>query len=175
MLRKALPPYVEPRLLARDGVLLEGSLPLSRFARAAECLCDSDREVKVRLQFQEGPRDSIVIMGSLSTRVAMECQYCLERVEVDLQAAVDVVASESDERVQELSDTCEAMLLSGDRVPLVSLIEDDLILSLPMVPRHGAGECIEKLGYRSEEEVADHPFAALAKLREKLGTRGGRR
>ena len=52
------------------------------------------------------------------------------------------------------------------RGELVDIIEDDLILLLPMVPRHEEGQCSEHENhFENEHEPETHrPFSDLARL-----------
>jgi uncharacterized protein len=72
----------------------------------------------------------------------------------------------------------QAELVSGDREPmlvtdgqlfLMDLIEDELILALPIIPRHPEGECPRDESQGGEEggqRAAENPFAVLRSLKK---------
>ena len=101
--------------------------------------------------------------------VPLQCQRCLQALMQPL--AVDrrlrFVRSEAEaERLDETSD--DDVLVLPPRLDLHELIEDELILALPLVPRH-PGLCPEPLPMPvddlPDEEPAPNPFSALATLR----------
>lgn len=102
----------------------------------------------------------------------MVCQRCLGPVDVPLEVdrSFRFVADEA--TAEALDDDAEEDLLALSReFDLRELIEDELLMSLPVVPRHG--ECpeqvpMEVVGEDFEAASAEkpNPFAALASLRE---------
>ncbi len=108
--------------------------------------------------------------------VQLTCQRCLEPIVQAL--AVDnrlrFVASETDaERLDEQTDDEDVLALPA-RLDLVELVEDELLLALPLVPRHE--HCAHPLQLPPADEMpapdeaaADSPFAQLQRLRGKGG------
>jgi len=105
-----------------------------------------------------------------STAVTLECQRCLQPLLEPL--AVDrwfrfVASEEEAELLDEESD--EDVLVASRAFNLQALIEDELILALPLVPRHTS--CPQPLpaaiADEAAEEPASNPFAALAALRRR--------
>lgn len=95
-------------------------------------------------------------------QLPMQCQNCLEQVQVDLQ--VDRwIRFAKDEASALLEDETseEDVLALSDRFDLRTLIEDELLMALPMAPRHE--HCAMEHGEGAgDAPVAGHPFAALA-------------
>ena len=107
---------------------------------------------------------------SLQARVALplQCQRCLAPVPVELQVDRSFAfARDEDEaaRLDEASD--EDMLVLSRSFDLLELLEDELILALPLVPRHA--ECPAPLLLPQDAPAEDiqraSPFAALGVLR----------
>ncbi|MFZ9284417.1 MAG: YceD family protein [Burkholderiaceae bacterium] len=104
-----------------------------------------------------------------SARLPMTCQRCLGPVEVAL--SVDRrFRFVADERTAELEDdeSDEDLLVASRQFDLPGLIEDELLMALPLVPRHE--QCPQRLPTSAGEAAAaeterPHPFAALAKLK----------
>ena len=111
------------------------------------------------------------------TAVHLQCQRCLqtlsETLVVDRQFRFVTDAEEAERLDEELED--DVMVVSR-ALDLLGLLEDELILELPLVPRHEV--CPEALPMSvadegaDETEAAPNPFAALAALR-KPGGEGG--
>ncbi len=91
------------------------------------------------------------------------CQRCLEPMDVALQ--VDrwfrLVADEATALAED--DGCEEDLLAmSEEFEALALLEDDLLLAMPLVPRHLA--CHAPLSAALEDDLP-HPFAALVALK----------
>lgn len=99
------------------------------------------------------------------TEVVLTCQRCL----LPFGQALSVerwfrFAADEDEAARLDEELEEDVLVASARFDLVELIEDELILALPIVPRHEV--CPEPLPADSgDPEAPAHPFAALAALR----------
>tara|TARA_A100001011_G_scaffold349220_1_gene387635 strand:+ start:432 stop:701 length:270 start_codon:yes stop_codon:yes gene_type:complete len=80
-----------------------------------------------------------------------------------LQVAIDVNTRlvKSDSELHSLAENIDGMVVDTPRLSLTELLEDDLILVLPMVPRHDV-PCIETLKIVGSE--TRRPFADLSKL-----------
>lgn len=103
------------------------------------------------------------------TSVTMQCQRCLQAMDQPLQ--VDrrfrfVRTEEEAERLDEVSE--EDVLVLSPKLDAIELLEDELILVLPLVPRHEPA-CPNPLPLPADEPdleaAAPNPFAALAALR----------
>ncbi|MES2888405.1 MAG: DUF177 domain-containing protein [Pseudomonadota bacterium] len=107
------------------------------------------------------------------TVLTMTCQRCLQPMPVPLNVARDLRFVEGkDAAAAEDADSEDDVLALTAHLNLHTLIEDELVLGLPWVPRHDA--CPEPLVVPSNsagpEQAPDpHPFqAALAQLKKRL-------
>jgi uncharacterized protein len=171
--------------LAATGAEIAGEWPQEGFARLALSTLPSGPDglapapVSFHVAAERAPLEGGGVYPALridvSTQVRLECQRCLQpmlqplRVDrrfffvpgEDAAAALD---AETDDDVLELTPALD----------LHALVEDELLLALPIVPRHEA--CPEPMSLSFGEEDAasaaeDHPFAALAAL--KTGGKAG--
>jgi uncharacterized protein len=102
----------------------------------------------------------------------LQCQRCLQALQqpLVLERRFRFVASE-DEAERLDADSDDDHLVLEPRLDLRSLVEDELILELPLVPRH-EGPCPQPLPQPEPEpaeppdEARPNPFAALAALRK---------
>lgn len=167
MFIEPLPESVDPYRLADENVVLEGEIPLSDFERLVNYLAERSGVVRVKLQFHKGKHNIVIIVGQIQATLAMQCQYCLDPVKVAVNTNLDLVLMDNDD-ASGSGEEQDAILLQGDRIELTAIVEDDLILSLPMVARHGSGDCIGKLEYDQTEGPGDRPFAELERLKQKF-------
>jgi uncharacterized protein len=114
-----------------------------------------------------GPQPSLAIAAD--TEVTLECQRCLQPMRVPLRAERRIFFVEGEEAAEALdADTEDDVLALTPSLDLPALVEDELLLSLPLVPRHE--RCPKPLPRPLIEpdpprDPADNPFAALAALK----------
>jgi uncharacterized protein len=105
---------------------------------------------------------------SASATVWLECQRCLKPVAVPLKVdrALRFVRGE-DEAARLDAESDDDVLELTHAINVLELIEDELLLALPIVPRHD--QCPDALPMQHEveedTEPAPNPFAKLAALR----------
>ena len=98
----------------------------------------------------------------------LECQRCMQPMSVPIDTIVKValVASEAD--VARVPQELEPMLAPGGRISIGELITEELLLTLPIVALHAAGEpCAAPPGETAAPESGQDthkPFARLADL-----------
>ena len=103
-----------------------------------------------------------------STRLPMVCQRCLKPVVVDIHAAQKIrfVATEAQAAMED--DDCEEDVLALEpEVDVAALLEDELIMGIPIVATHSV---CQAEGYQPEPdavvEAKVSPFAVLASLKK---------
>lgn len=104
---------------------------------------------------------------TVSAQVARECQRCLQPVLLPLAIDRQMLFVDDEATAAELdADAEEDVLVASAQFDLMALVEDELLLALPIVPRHDA--CPAPLIAPSAdppEAPQVHPFAALAALK----------
>jgi uncharacterized protein len=112
---------------------------------------------------------------TLSAQVAlpMICQRCLGPVVVPMQFEREFRYVANEEKAEAQDEACEEdiLVLSRD-FNLLDLIEDELIMALPVVPKHEACPVAVKLQVADpdfHEDLAEkpNPFAVLGQLKSK--------
>jgi uncharacterized protein len=100
--------------------------------------------------------------------IALECQRCLQPVYAPLATERSFLFVADEALAAQLdADTDDDVLELTRSLDLRELIEDELLLALPLVPRHET--CPQPLlapdTTLPDDEAAPHPFAALAALK----------
>lgn len=133
---KALPQRFNPDLLARDGTRFELVLPQSQMPRLSDILSSSDNDVQVTALFSRR-KDHILINGRLNTRFRLECQRCLEPLDVDISEPFELVFVENEQKASELPNELDPVILDETgQIHVVDLFEDEVILHVPDIPKH---------------------------------------
>jgi len=161
-----LPQRLEPLGLADVGRSFRGRLPVQRFDRLAPLLYASEGELAVRLEFRLDERRIRTVRGTIEGELTLVCQRCLNRLRfpVDLKFRLGIVSSEAE--MDRLPDGYEPLLVSGEPIQTLAMIEDELLLAIPAIPLHadGTGEC--EMGYRNPSlPEQENPFAVLKQLK----------
>ncbi|MDX1451168.1 MAG: YceD family protein [Oleiphilaceae bacterium] len=171
----SLPKSIDPFKYADQSKVLEGSLSVHLLDRAVEMLAGSQGSIAVRLEFGRDEQNIRVLKGTLSTRVALECQRCLEAVEKDIHSEFALGIVLSDEQAKHLPKDYEPLLVESDKVDLFEVIEEELILSLPMFAYHDACSAHDESGKseriehneQESEPKRPNPFSVLSDLKLK--------
>ncbi len=169
-----LPEKLNHRKAAADRLRLEGSIRLDRFTRLTPLLEHSDGCLQVQLVFRPGRKRRTLVVGHGEMIAPMICQSCLEPVDIRLAVRLRLVLVDSEKALLELPASDDAIVVATDRVVLADLLEDELLLELPMIPRHSEGSCTAN---REQVVVPDQPlthrpFEGLSAYRESFTDRG---
>ncbi len=162
-----LPKYLEPGPLAARGETLAGTVPLAEFPRLCSLVdAPAGAEVDAELHFGRDDEGRVQVSGRLSARVRLRCDRCLEMVDHELAADLDMTLVGSDVQAAAVMDGGDPFVLSASRVDPAELLEDDLLLNLPLVACGDLDACPRRpvLVYDDPGDVPHGPFAALAAL-----------
>ncbi len=164
--------HIEPFTLAAIGSTVERKVSLKGMQKLAEAVVDSQGEADVSLHFFRDSLSYRVIQGTISTDVTVVCERCMNPMLLNVVANVSVGLVKTSEQAKKLPEEYEPLLIeTDDPIPLSGLVEDELILSLPIAPRHQSKEsCIDMDKYTAKDDPQDekkNPFAVLAALKEK--------
>jgi uncharacterized protein len=164
--------------MAEAGRLLEGGYPLEEMGRLHDSLLERSGTVAVSLEFGIDAEGIRYMKGRLQTTLTLQCQRCLQAMQqpVDTEFALGLVRSI--EAAERLPSHYEPLLVESDALFLRDVIEDELLLSLPLVAMHD--ECIDVNAQAAEaaqrndnehgEDSRENPFAALAALKSNGNT-----
>lgn len=166
-----LPQTIQPARLAETGAVLRGRMGVTGMARLGGYLHDTEGDVEVGLEFGIDEVGTRYIRGHLQAELHLVCQRCLQAYACPLDVEVSLGLAGSEQATEGLPERFEPLVLDEPSMELARLVEDELILALPIVPTHPIGDCGVDRGLvavQEEEEEATggerHPFAGLAEL-----------
>ena len=167
-----LPEAVNYRKLAADSGVLAGTIALEKFTRFTELLASVEGVVQVKLEFRKGKKRSIRVVGRATAELTLVCQNCLAELKYELEAKFQHFIVENEQMLLDLAENEDAIVCDEDKISLAAIIEDELIISVPMVSRHPDGACEPLSGHQNDESPAEpkthRPFAGLAELKNEL-------
>lgn len=176
---KEMPANILLEKWADIGFVWSGDVPVSGFERlsaqvnrAKQSEQHESLSVKANLQKNLG---ILWLIFDVDGELIVPCQRCLDDMNIDVSNQYRLAILSHENQIEQIDDA-EYVLVDeigsdGTRkmLPIKDLLEDELLLALPLSPRHD--ECdmpVEMVDADDADEVADNPFAALAALKGKL-------
>lgn len=138
-------------LFAERETALEGAIELKRLARLCESLNTDTGSVRARLRFRRRRAGLVSFELSYEARLELICQRCLEPFDYDMAARVEMSLVETASVEPHIPDGYEPVFLEGDRFNPAQVVEDELIVSLPLVPRHPQRNQCGRLAQRIDQ------------------------
>lgn len=162
------PNKINPWRLASENGRLEGELALAAMSRLA-ALNRADGKVAISLVAGVGEKGVHFIEGELWADIELDCQRCLGplRLPVKVKIALGLIRSEAE--ADRLPSQYEPLLVPDSGIVVSDLVEDELLLALPQIPRHENWRECEANGYAAPDAAPPNadtrqPFAVLASL-----------
>ena len=157
---------IDPQRFVREARQLQGSLELAQLPRLHDLLAQVAGGVQYRLQGLTGERGQSRLHLEVSGVLPLICQRCLGAVqeELDIATLLELVPEGVELTQEELEDDSLDFLPVAGALDVLALIEDEILLALPVAPRHEACD----LPSDADAGERPHPFAALSALKTKL-------
>lgn len=150
---------------ARNGGTQHGIIAVAELHRLSDLLYDNAGNIEYRLSGELNAENKPVLHLRISGMLRLTCQRCLGLLTdpLDLQRDLALVIGEAE--FSQIADESEAVdsILASRAMNIAELVEDEIILSLPLAPKHAEGECG---GMGKGATQATSPFAALAALKK---------
>ena len=147
----------------------EGEIALSELGRLSELLdlTDSDlkdRKIILKFEFVRNEHEIPMLVGQLKTSLELECQRCLKALELPMTLDFSLMIDASDELV--LDSSVDTLYSDDGYIDIAEVVEDELILAIPLVVMHEDTACNENWQVsESETVIKDNPFAVLQQLK----------
>ncbi|WP_297390397.1 YceD family protein [Acidiferrobacter sp.] len=154
-----LPRSVDPERAADQRLVFTGPLDAAALERLKELAAGDSSRVSGRLAFVRDEQGRAVMEGHAEASLPLLCQRCAAVFQLEFHTDWRRIfaRSEADERdlAEKGADVCYHVGL----LDVADVVEEELMLALPMAPRHPEG-CEPIL----RPATGTHPFAGLAGL-----------
>ena len=155
---------VDVERLADAGETREFDVPLRELPRLAPALAVDNGSAHCRIVFAR-ERGAPTAAVAVQAKLGLRCERCLRPVWLDVDDESRVWLVTDPAQGDDLDPGIEPTLAPQGRIALRDLAEEELLLALPLVPRHElASECGVATDDGAEEEVLQKPFAGLGEL-----------
>lgn len=152
---------------ARRG--FQGTWPVARLERLRGLLASDAGEVEFGARFGIDDSGYAFVDLSVKAELILTCQRTLEPFgfPVELEVRLGLIASEADAAA--LPEGYEPVVARDEPSPLMDLVEDELILALPLIAKKPVGPDEPALVFETgpEPEPLASPFGALEALKSK--------
>ena len=172
MQKVKIPITLEPNHSAQRQVSYDGIVQFEKLPRLLEVVTRIEGEVEVKIHCKKDKQDLSVIFGSAKAHILTVCQRCNGELGLDLElefAYSPVGIGKSSEDLPSCYDVVE--MDDEGNVNLHQLVEDELMLSIPIIPMHEESHCrfSEKplsFGEIKAEDDKPNPFEILKQLKK---------
>lgn len=172
----SIPAYADTRKIFLQEGHIGGEISLQRLPRFSQSLSDDKGSVSVELHFRLSESKQRLISGELRAEVNVLCQRCLQPLAIRLADDIKLALVRDEEAAKQLTGELDPWFCEDHRLDVAELVEEQLILCMPLVSYHDSGECVSRKNYTAgvspaEQEAAsndasDNPFAVLRSLKE---------
>ena len=163
LMSRDFPDSVQTEKAAAARREFAGTMPLKRLERLAGMIADpGEAEIAFELAFSHDEQRQVRVDVTVRGQVPVTCQRTLKvfQYELDSHSVVGLVTS--DREADALPEDYEPLLVTENRVELATLIEDEMLLALPLVPVDPESE---RIGSDAPPPDTHRPFAQLAGLK----------
>lgn len=166
-----LPERVNPYQLADKKSVLEGAVSANRLQRLQQATASFTKPAQVSLSFDLDESGRRVVEGEVTGVATLQCQRCLGDFKCELNGQFKMALVYNDEMAKALPTNLDSLLLLPDQpLDVAVIVEDELLLSLPMYASHPEGECQIETEFGAGEvdetiEEKPNPFDVLKDLK----------
>jgi len=129
------PDWISPGRAAEGKRIFSGTIALSRMKRLAALLVDAQGEASFVASFRIDLDKRVIIDLQVAAALPLVCQASLEVYDEQVKRRSELAVTEHDSELAELPDEYEPVQTENGRLAIASLVEDELLLCLPQIPR----------------------------------------
>ncbi len=157
-------PFIDSLDFSHRGGKLSDEVPVAELPRMADLLADLDGKVSYILRGLTGNDGKPQLELMLDGQCNLRCQRCLNALSYPIKLVCKLrLVTEGDTDSNDIEDDEVDSIPADQRLDVLALIEEELLLSLPHSPKHGSGECEMSVEGLSR---SNNPFAVLSGLKK---------
>lgn len=122
-----------------------GSVPLAKLPRLAASLAEASGALQVELQATRDEEGQHWLHGEIRGRLPLTCQRGLHSFDWNCDVALSLCLVETEVDEERLLKECESYRVEDDELPLRDLVEEEVLLALPIMPRCDDPDCVSRL------------------------------
>jgi uncharacterized protein len=163
-------PFIDSLDFARNGKQLSGELPVAELPRLLDVLETPQGDLHYTVQGGVDKQGIHFLDVGVVGLCRLRCQRCLNGLDYPVrldtrlllrdQASLDALDDDAAGGKEEEFDS----ILADTHLNVPDMLEEEILLSLPIAPKHELGDCQATDGKNTQRDEKN-PFAVLAKLK----------
>ena len=151
---------------SRSAEVLRGKIAIANLYRLSDCLRSADGAIEYELSGAVDPEGKSLLHLVIKGKLYLKCQRCLEELEHDVDLVSDLLLIENQQDFPEITEENEEVdcILAETEMDVLALLEEEIVLNLPISPRHEPGAC--SVTVHAGGEATQSVFAPLAALKK---------
>lgn len=166
MSKEHLPTQVNIIRFAENATRLHGCLSIENMTRLLPSLAKQDGTVDVKLDFGIDGQGVRFIKGQIEADLTLMCQRCMEPFVYAIIDGFTMGMVSSDTEALKLPERYDPLVVTDNMLTIPDMVEEELIIRLPLVPMHDLKECKVKLPSFVAAEK-ENPFKVIEILKGK--------
>jgi len=162
-----------PVKLASKGGEIRYNWAVKDFERLSDLLLNDSGAVKVHIEGLFDHQKRCLLKTRIQADLTLECQTTFEAIEFKLDRNVTFCSVTSEEQFAQVEKEFEPVMAVDGWLDIKQIIEDELILSLPVVANKPADELKSAMqfghideGQADAEKAKANPFSVLSDFRK---------
>ena len=157
---------VDSVAFARESGELRATVAVAELARLRDALFDQSGAIAYELSGHADREGNPSLRLVLGGELVLRCQRCLGPVRCRFDVVRNFMLVPAGQALSDPADEAEdtEQLYADPKLDVIALVEDEVILGLPMVAGHEEGACAAP-SPKAEAGMRESPFSALARLK----------
>ena len=163
-------PFIDSLDFASNRREISGKMPISELKRLQDMLETSQGVLQYTVQGGVDKQGIHFLDVRVAGQCRLRCQRCLEGFDYSVRLDTRLLLRDQDSLDELDSDAAGAAeeefdsILADKHLDVLDLLEDEILLSLPIAPKHALGTC-QATDRENMQEAVINPFAVLAELK----------
>lgn len=160
------PAAIDGLAFARNAAVLKGRLGMESLPRLVRSGCSAS-VLDFVLTGEINERGKLGLKLAVDGTVRLQCQRCLGSLDLPVHLESQLEFASSEAEIMAADDDIERVV-PGREMTVAALVEDEVLLALPMVPKHEQCSAAAGLGANAKPSA----FQSLAVLRKRSFSKG---
>lgn len=141
----ALPQYIDLIECVEQQRSIDAVISSESLKRLSDLLEESTKQIAVKLAFGKDEQKRSIINCHIEAILYVQCQRCGQTMSLPLSLDSTLCLVKSDEQAKRLPAGYEPLMADDVQIVPLDIIEEELLLAIPMVPRHIEAQCPSNL------------------------------
>ena len=168
---REFPDWISPGRAAEGKRIFSGTIALSRMKRLTKLLVEAKGDASFIAAFKSDMDKRVIIDLQVEAELPLICQASLEVYNEKVNRRSELAVIDDENQQEDVPDSYEPVLTENGRLAIASVVEDELLLGLPQIPRKPGLEKVEfstggqiRKSVEPQKGARKNPFAALQGL-----------